>query len=211
MSKGKIEFKVGDKFWMITLLEFQGKTARSRPLFKVQCDCGKIIERYSVRSLVSKTAPCKSCGCLRAKMRHGPHPKRRQYSESTKNQCYSLFVKTCRERHNRGFPCDNWSQEQWYNLVSQPCYYCGGIDTRNLAISQRTCSEHYANFPDEEIRKYDLKINSIDRVDSTKGYLFSNAVSCCGRCNKAKLHYTQDEFYDMIVAIYNHRGLHARR
>lgn len=39
MSKGKIEFKVGDKFWMITLLEFQGKSPSHRALFKVQCDC----------------------------------------------------------------------------------------------------------------------------------------------------------------------------
>ena len=210
MSKGKTVFKAGDKFWMMTLLEFQGRSPSSRALFRVQCDCGKIIERYHVNWLIRKTAPCKSCGCLRAEMRQGPQPKKRHYSESTKNQCYAMFVKTSRDRHERGFPGDAWSQEQWYNLVSQPCYYCGGTDTRNLAVSQRTCSKQYANFPDEEIRKYDLKINSIDRVDSTKGYLFSNSVSCCGRCNKAKLHYTQDEFYNMIVAIYKHRGLHAR-
>lgn len=210
MSRKKFDFNPGDKFWRITLLEPRGRGRHYGRIFKVQCDCGTIIENYRVNRLVANP-PCKSCGCLRKEMRSGPQLKKRTYSEATKVRCYSMFVKTVRAREAAGFKCDEWPEDIWFEMVSRPCHYCGKTDVRNAAWMMRTCSKHYAEFPDEEIRKYDLKINSIDRVDSTKGYLFSNSVSCCGRCNKAKLHYTQDEFYDMIVAIYNHRGLHARR
>lgn len=57
------------------------------------------------------------------------------------------------------------TKEQFYNLISQPCYYCG----------------------DKE-----KEFNGIDRIDSQKGYIIDNCVTCCEYCNKMKLDYTTE-------------------
>ena len=39
-----------------------------------------------------------------------------------------------------------------------------------------------------------LKRNGIDRLDSTQGYVNGNCVTCCGRCNEAKMSEDLSEF-----------------
>ena len=49
-------------------------------------------------------------------------------------------------------------------------------------------------------------INGIDRVDSTKGYIIGNVVSCCIICNMAKKKMTKQEFLDWIKRVAVHQG-----
>ena len=56
------------------------------------------------------------------------------------------------------------TKEQFLNLIDKPCVYCG-----------------------ENAR-------GVDRVDNNDGYILSNSVSCCGRCNKMKMDMTVEQF-----------------
>lgn len=47
-----------------------------------------------------------------------------------------------------------------------------------------------------------LKRNGIDRLDSSIGYVKTNVVSCCTKCNYAKHEMTIDEFKEWIKKIY---------
>jgi len=53
-------------------------------------------------------------------------------------------------------------------------------------------------------------INGLDRVDSSKGYIKDNVVTCCENCNRAKLDLTQQEFFAMIKSIYENHNLSTK-
>ncbi len=44
----------------------------------------------------------------------------------------------------------------------------------------------------------------IDRVDNAEGYISSNVVGCCNRCNEMKGTKMIEEFVDVAVKVYNH-------
>lgn len=73
------------------------------------------------------------------------------------------------------------SDEQFIDLVTQNCYYCG-IEP----FLQRRSSPLF---------------NGIDRIDNTKGYTIDNCVPCCKHCNIAKNTMTFEQFCNWIRAI----------
>jgi len=63
------------------------------------------------------------------------------------------------------------TEEHCTKLFFQNCHYCGSIPARNC------------NY----IKNYKpIKVNGIDRVDNTLGYICNNCVTCCKTCNRAK-------------------------
>ncbi len=52
--------------------------------------------------------------------------------------------------------------------------------------------------------KYNFIYNGIDRIDSSKGYIQGNVVTCCRTCNVAKMDMDYKEFINHITKIYNH-------
>lgn len=79
--------------------------------------------------------------------------------------------------------------DQFIDISSQPCYYCGAPPT-----------------PSKGHRKWAtyVNINGLDRVDSRKGYLLDNVVPACKTCNVAKSDLTQEEFYQWIMRASEH-------
>jgi hypothetical protein len=53
------------------------------------------------------------------------------------------------------------------------------------------------------------KINGlgIDRVDNSKGYILSNVVPCCSKCNFMKYTLSKQEFFNHIVQIIKYQNL----
>lgn len=82
----------------------------------------------------------------------------------------------------------NLTNEQFLNLVYQDCHYCG----KPPEIRKR----------DNSVNKE--KVNGIDRIDSSKSYIFDNCVPCCTMCNYMKQSYSQDDFLKQVEKIYNH-------
>lgn len=70
------------------------------------------------------------------------------------------------------------SYDEYYNYATNTCSYCG-------------------------IEGEEHAPNGVDRVDSSKGYLPDNCVSCCWTCNKMKSEYSVDTFKNHIIKIYN--------
>lgn len=196
-----LTLRTGERYGRITLLEFVGMD-RNWALYDSVCDCGKFLPRMMIARLRTKKNPTKSCGCLRKE----PRLNKRKYSESTK-ACYFLkFKRHVRKRIALGQKCDQWTIEQWYSICALPCYYCGRTDIGNVAKVSTHAKSRYSK---EEIEKYDLPLNGIDRIDSSIGYTFNNSRPCCYRCNIAKSDQSEIEFYNMIVEVAKHRGLCA--
>lgn len=78
-------------------------------------------------------------------------------------------------------------------------YRDNAVDKRKL-LFELTQDEYYA------IRNNDCTYcgesgGSIDRVDSTKGYILSNCVPCCYRCNMMKQALTVEDFISHVKKI----------
>lgn len=81
------------------------------------------------------------------------------------------------------------SPDQCVALFQGDCYFCGQT-------------------PSERFTKKGLKgsytFSSIDRTDSTMGYVHDNVVSCCTACNFLKGNHTNTQFLTHIRKICNH-------
>jgi hypothetical protein len=92
-------------------------------------------------------------------------------------RAYHNAIKSARER-NMDF---SLSADDVIALVTSVCDYCGYTDEGH--------------------------VNGIDRVDNNVGYLKSNCVPCCARCNYVKHGKTRDEYVTKCKLIAAHRGL----
>lgn len=100
------------------------------------------------------------------------------------NECKQCGHETLRNRYNiykKGAKSRNLefglSIEQFNELTSAPCYYCGEYYKQ----------DYFGN-----------KYNGLDRVNSKLGYSYNNVVPCCEFCNRMKLDYTKDLFLEHI-------------
>jgi hypothetical protein len=81
-------------------------------------------------------------------------------------------IKSRAKKRNKEWALD---YKEVANLISKPCDYCG-------------------LFPQP--------YHGIDRLDSNKGYIKGNVVSCCKYCNVAKNDRTVWEFSDWVKRVY---------
>lgn len=84
----------------------------------------------------------------------------------------------------------NLTFDQFNEIISQPCYYCGTEPYVHTAMLKR------ANMQEPM-----LKCVGIDRKDSSKFYDVDNCVPCCSKCNLMKQTSTTKEFLDHIHKI----------
>lgn len=86
------------------------------------------------------------------------------------------------------------SFEQFMDLATQSCTYCGEPPH---ALSPRKVSLHADTL-------YNATLNGLDRVDSSKGYVWGNVVPCCPRCNAAKNDMTFTQFKSWLAQAFDH-------
>jgi hypothetical protein len=145
------------------------------PRWLCRCDCGKETT-ITVGSL--RTGNTTSCGCYAYKIKSLP------VGKASENAVLSNYTTKCK-RKNISFEL---TKEEFLELTRQNCFYCG----RQPYQIGRTRGNN-GNYV----------YNGVDRIDSSKGYTLSNCVSCCGRCNKAKLAETQSDFFEWIKTIHS--------
>ena len=162
----------GQRFGLLTAVSYVKYVNGSVWLFR--CDCGSTITRVS-RFLASPVNP-PSCGCA-------GHPSRR------KHWAANAFRSARHASARRGHPFD-MTVEQFGELMSQPCHYCGGAPSTQRVSSNRTAHQGLRN--------------GVDRVDSSVGYVEGNCVPCCCKCNRMKLDHSVTDFLDHVSAIHNH-------
>lgn len=167
----------GRKFGRLTAVKDAG-SRRGRRLWLCRCDCGGTTKVVAGVLGIGKT---KSCGCLN-KEPSVILPK----GEAAFNELYANYKCAARYKE-RVFSLD---KHEFRCLTSSNCHYCG-VEPRQ-SVDRKNSNGIYV-------------YNGIDRVDSTKGYVTSNCVSCCKQCNIAKHNFTAQEFYDWAERVYKRR------
>ncbi len=114
-----------------------------------------------------------SCGCLKKENRF---KKSGGYTKTNEKCLFYRYKSKAIERNIE------WalSYEEFVSFLYKNCFYCDTIPLQGR----------------------DIKYNGIDRLDSSKGYIIDNCVTCCGRCNWSKGIMSYDQFIDMVYKIY---------
>lgn len=158
---------------------------RPQLYWKVICDCGF---KKTVRSCSLKKST-RSCGCLqKSKARESGKKTYKGFNVRLINDIFSSYKRHAKARSL----VFNISMSDFKILIKTECFYCGRTNV-NKHINKRNSEE--------------LIYNGIDRINSDIGYIKGNIVSCCGRCNTAKLDYSVKEFYDWINLVYNNLNI----
>jgi hypothetical protein len=79
------------------------------------------------------------------------------------------------------------TDEKAFEIMKEPCFYCGQIDTR------------YTRYRQEK-----AFLNGLDRVENIIGYTVDNVVPCCKMCNLSKKNASKEEFLSWVEKIYKY-------
>jgi hypothetical protein len=177
-SQNHIHDLVGNRFGDWKVIERGRNRAtpkdQRKTYWKCQCvHCGHIKDIYAGNLTSGKS---KRCTC--------------QIEEKAKNNVESFWHamnKTYIDgAKKRNIPF-SLTQEQVRLLMEQDCSYCGSPPQDRKAHVRLRCV---------------VKVNGIDRKDSSIGYTKENCIPCCKVCNTMKMDLTVEEFLDRITKIY---------
>ena len=152
-------------------------SGRTETSWHCLCDCGAEFV-CSTKQIQKGTR--RSCGCM---SRKGGRFDPMDDKEAVIQTRYTRHLQNSRRRDIESA----LTLSQFADLVSSPCYYCGEPPTRMVKTNN-----HLA------------PVNGIDRQNSHLGYVMSNCVPCCLRCNGAKGELTTDQFYAWIQRLTNY-------
>ncbi len=169
----KFQNLAGKVFGRLTVRERIGTKDRA-PLYFCDCACGGS-KKATAPAL--RTRAIQSCGCLQREnaAKNGIATRLRPYEAS-----YNHLLRAARKRNLNV----DISYEEFLIYTEQPtCHYC-------------TDSVVWASY-DGHNKAYNL-----DRKDNALGYLKSNIVVACGRCNQAKSNlFSYEEWVAMTAAL----------
>jgi hypothetical protein len=168
----------GKKFERLLVLKYLGSRPYGRDgkhhkgYYQCRCDCGKEVE---VEAQNLRCGNSKSCGCYWLDHHSG------------ENSNLYKGVGKLRAEYNRQIRGAikrklefTLTLEQTETLFNGVCYYCNSTPVK----------DHRG-----------LVRNGIDRIDSSRGYILDNVISCCSICNVMKSNYTAKEFVEHMQKI----------
>lgn len=103
--------------------------------------------------------------------------------------CASNLLSQLKRRYLKKGLTSNLSAKEVLDLVKLNCHYCNSEPSNQKIYKQR----HF---------QYTFIYNGLDRIDSKKGYIRGNVVTCCKKCNLAKSDMTYQDFINHIIKIY---------
>lgn len=175
----------GKKINMLTVIGYSHSytqpSGQKRAYWDVICDCG-VQKKISTSTLTNKTI---SCGCyIKNKLKSGIY-RRIEPGEANFNYKYLSYKLRAKDKNIDFF----LSKEEFRIIVTRKCIYCNSDG--DMTHIKRSKNGLFIS-------------NGIDRVDSKKGYIIENCVSCCKKCNIMKNQFSKDDFFNHIIKIYNH-------
>jgi len=185
-----ITITTGTKFHKLTILSLEGFYKKSEvmfePVYKCQCDCGKIINLERIRFKYGNT---KSCGCIQQEVVYDRFRKKRLVDDKTfyKHQLYDKYIRTSIPR-KLVFSLDF---ELFDKLTNSNCTYCGRVPYTYMKYQSKDT---------------ELLYNGLDRKNNNLGYTKENVVSCCAQCNFLKGSMNYKEFIELVKLIANNVG-----
>ena len=170
---------IGQTYGRLKVIAFHHSDKRWRKHYECECICG---EKKVVQGVLLKSGNTKSCGCLkreRAREKCLPHgtAAMRQVIAGDKDKAKKAGIEY------------KLTVPQFRAIAEGQCFYCGKYGTNTKK------SPHGSG---------DYSYNGLDKIEPTKGYVLSNVVSACKRCNFAKSNMSQGEFMQWIRTAYDH-------
>lgn len=155
------------------------------------CECGN---SHTTTGECLRSGKTKSCGCLR-----NQEPLNKIQDRTLAIWKY-LYASTILKRNKKRGVDGDISLEDFILYSQKPCHYCG-LENSNFAKDRRGGSKyHKSKYTSNTI----IEFNGLDRLDSSKGYLSTNVVSCCKYCNTAKNIMSVEDFMKFIKRVYDH-------
>ncbi len=164
--------------WTVIKVSTWGKGKNIHPVFICEHKCGNQRKFTSSQIYHKKFKPCKTCeaGIYRAKdgidIIINKEFRSYKYSAKQRGHDFKININTFRK------------------LVLSKCKYCGREPQSEKFILKSRVKEWHKG------QRYFL--NGIDRVDNYKGYVDSNCVPCCTKCNMAKSTMSLDDWKIMV-------------
>jgi hypothetical protein len=185
----KSVYKIGDFFGKLEVLEVipSNKTGSH---VKLKCKC-----HYCHTEKVMSAVNIKkrnSCGCQQKNsdtwksVGAKNKPWQLACGQAARNNLEFQYKRGAKKR-NLDY---SLTSEEFDKLVTGNCLYCGDSLTNTIKGQGKTSG--------------DFKYTGIDRVDSSKGYILDNCVSCCWMCNNMKHTTSKEIFINHIKKIYEY-------
>ena len=177
----------GQRFGRLIAVEWTGRSGRGGRIWLCRCDCGNTtFSSVSALCVNSK----RSCGCLAKEARD---TYRKIYADARKlpkgeskfRGVWNEYRVSARRRKIEW----HMSMDEFREIVSLPCAYCG-LEPTNTRETKGYNGEFI--------------FSGVDRVDNSIGYFSENCVPCCTTCNVAKRVMNVNEFLQWIERVYNH-------
>lgn len=176
--------EIGNKYGKLTVIDFAKKRPfdkRGNALWLCECECGKLKEiiGYNLRSGHSK-----SCGCQTYKIKSN-HQNWNGYEEIS-----GTFFNAIKDNaRNRDLIFDISIEYIWDLFLKQnrKCALSG----LELTLPQK-CKDN-------------IHTASLDRIDSTKGYIKGNVQWIHKDINVMKMDLIEEKFFNYCKLIYEHR------
>lgn len=162
-------------------------------MWKCKCVCGNF--REVSHGDLFKNNRLHSCGCKTKETTLNAIDKntKKRYEQlectATEHNFYTQY-KFSDPVRNRKLDF-NLSLKEFIKITNSSCYYCGSAPF-NLRFSHS--------------KKESQNLNGVDRVDSSKGYVTDNVVSCCTICNMAKSNSSLENFLNWIEKVYTYQN-----
>lgn len=169
---------LGQKFTNLLVIEEVGRAKTGHVLWKCLCSCGNHV---TVEGYKLKNKNVQSCGCLLLIGRP-----RLDEEISGRRKIFGSY----RCRGLREFGEFTLTEEEFYTLIKQPCFYCGCPPSERAIMRRKKTNEPLL-----------FAYNGLDRINSELGYSTANVVPCCWVCNKMKLDQESTEFLNRIKQI----------
>jgi len=103
--------------------------------------------------------------------------------------CANSLLARLKKRYIHKGLSSNLTGDEVLKLFKDKCHYCGDYNSNTYIYKQN----HFSTI---------FRYNGIDRVDSKKGYIRGNVVTCCKKCNIAKSDMPYNDFINHIKKIY---------
>lgn len=195
----KHEKFIGTVIGKVTVIEFSHAVEKNKRFwyyYKYKCICGTIETATKHGLSQSKNRDTYCCSvCRKNKTSEWAKWHSVKYIDPIEAKC-SVLHSNYRSRAKRKNWEFNLTFQEFKNLVLSNCYYCN--------LEPNKCRLDRAKSRKGISRIY---FNGIDRIDSNKGYIINNVVSCCEDCNKAKRNLSNKQFLELIKRIYEFRNL----
>lgn len=170
----------GKKFNKLTVIEPLLRDIGARTKYKCACDCGNEV---TVEGSKIKNGHTKSCGCIKKEVDYGFN--RLEEGVSSRN---ALMYNYKYNAKKKGIPFE-LTDEEMITFFESDCYYCGREP--HMVTQKKRLNGGYI-------------FTGIDRLDNgkEKGYIISNTVPCCTKCNYIKNKLNHKEFLSWIQEVH---------